>query len=192
VKSQEAISRRLRNLRLRYAKQHVKESQARCHRNCTYNHEQPNLSPLKYSRNGVPEIEYERSPRKSVTLVVLQDQVPTRLCMYGSQNPSTWSGDICDNDDIAKSCKYFQAKVGEEEARRQFMEKLEDDEYVYDNFRDIAALQWVLDDRVASHPLTILERLSLWFSRIRNRPAPMEKDPPVPELPENLWDDNEV
>lgn len=139
---------------------------------------------LKYSR-GV-DVEYERAPRKSVTLLVVQDQVPVRLCMHGSSDPSTWNGDVCDNDDTARACDRFVPIVGLKDAESKFMEQLQDDAFVYGRYPDIAALQWVLEDRIGSKPLSLWERLLLWHERRRTSSALPESDAggSVPESPD--------
>lgn len=165
MKSAEAIAKRLKNLRFRYAKQYIKNSQDRCHRNCVHNHEQAPLKPLQYSRTPV---EHERAPRQSVTLIMIEDPKPLRLCMYGSHNPATWEGDICDNDAKARDCKWFDPKVKLQEAEEKFNELMSDDAYVLEHYPDIAALQWVLDTRVHSKPLSLLEQFKLRWLRWRN------------------------
>jgi hypothetical protein len=85
--------------------------------------------------------------------------------MYGADDPMNWPGDVCD-DDVAKRCKWFKPKKSAKEAHDEFMELLVDDEWVYENHRDVAALQWVLDNkghRVSRRFLSVWERIWLWF-----------------------------
>ncbi len=130
------------------------------------------------------------SPRKQTTLLVIQDDSPIHLCMYGSDDMTTWSGDICNDDSVARSCKYFKPLVSPDQARSDFLETLSDDKYTHDNYRDIATLQWVLNDRVYKMSLSWWERLILWFKTKFVRVRRPLKSPPMNSLPEDIWDDD--
>jgi hypothetical protein len=160
VKSREEIEKRLKKLRVRYARKHILGSQQRLHKNCVFNRE--HVPPSLPERRQGPDV--HMVPRRQVTLVVLRDEAPIRLCMYGSEDASKWRGDVCDDDSVARSCKLFKASVGLEEAKQEFLDRLADDRFVFDNYRDVATLQWVLGVRVHEIPLSVWDRLSLWLS----------------------------
>lgn len=129
-------------------------------------------------------------PHHQVTLVVLKDEDngPAPLCMYGSEDPTTWSGDFC-LEDKPKSCSVFKPRVSLEEAREEFSNLLADDEYVYNNMKDIAALQWVINKRVAFWKLSVFEKIALWFMKVFfRRPKLLSK--PIEELTDDLWEEN--
>ncbi len=161
MKSQEAIFRRVRKLRLRYAKKHVKVSQARCHGNCRYNFEH---APSMEGRDS-DVVELALAPREVTTTLVLRDDQVVHLCMYGAEDAASWLGDMCDSDDVAERCKWFDPRKSAEEARGEFMKLLADEEWVYENHRDLAALQWALDGRrkVSRRFLSFWERFLLWL-----------------------------
>ncbi len=146
MKSESVVQRRAQRLRDRYLRRHVLLSQERRHRNCVYNQEHvPNKLP--YSSSDL-STELDLAPRQVRTLVVIQDRDrPVRLCTYGCGDPANWDRDVCDDDGISATCGEFKARLGADEAYDEFMALLEDDKYVYENFRDLAALQWVLEDR---------------------------------------------
>jgi len=128
------------------------------------------------------------APRQSKTLVVLQEESPIYLCLLGSEDSATWSGDICD-DTVAASCKHFNPRIPAEDVVEEFKELLKDDRYVYDNYLDIATLQWVLGDRIFQYDLSWFGRFVMWIKikLIRVQPpAPQLSDP---GLPSDLWDD---
>lgn len=165
MKSKSDISKRLRNLRVRYAKRFISFSQERKPENCSFNFEhKPNGI---YNNSNFMEI--DRAPKTSVTLVVINPETPTRLCMYGSENPETWNGVICDRDEISKSCKYFNPKKRLNEAREEFLSIMSDDEYVYENYKDIATLQWVLGDRIHKSGLNLFEKFIFWIQSVKLR-----------------------
>lgn len=193
VKSETEIRRRLNKLRTRYLNKHVQETQRRFHKNCVYNQaHQPKALPYPSS----PEFEFERAPRKNRTLVVLQESPKAiRLCMYGSESSETWSGDICDSDSVSASCPMFRPHVSSHEAALEFEHALSDDETVLKSFPDIAALQWVLDDRTFSRPalhraatavLSFFLSVFAYFRRLAARGRP----PLDPSLPPGFWDDS--
>lgn len=165
MKSESDIVKRLKNLRIRYAKRFIFLSQERKPENCSFNFE--------HESNGTYEnsnfMEIDRAPKKSVTLIVIKPETPTRLCLYGSENPETWNGVICDRDEISKSCKYFIPKQSLNEAKENFLSLMSDDEYVYENYKDIATLQWVLGDRIHKFGLSLFERLIFWIFSLKLR-----------------------
>lgn len=164
------------------------KSQERRHRNCAHNVEHvPNRLP--YSSSDVPT-DLDLAPRRVTTLLVVQDESPTYLCSLGSENPAEWSGTICDRDSFSDGCPYFVPRVSAEAATAEFRELLLDDGYVYEHYRDVAALQWVVEDRRPRPP---------WYVRLLRRLGLMRELSPLPaSLPpgaseevdrelENIW-----
>jgi hypothetical protein len=187
VKPESVVQRRIQRLRERYLRKHVLRSQERRHLNCVYNREHV-PSHLPYSRSDL-STELDLAPRQVKTLVVIQDRDrPIRLCTYGCGNPASWDRDVCDRDDISATCGEFKARLGADEAYDEFMALLEDDKYVYENFRDLAALQWVLEDRRPRLP---------WYARLwrsvfgKSSLAPLSLPPGASDEEnrelENIW-----
>ena len=206
MRSREEVLKRLKKLRGRYARQFLKVSQDRLHRNCKHNceHLPQGQVPAAADQDGGPirmvageDVEGLIAPDRlvrfgrSVSLVVLHDPAPVRLCMYGSDNPASWAGELCDRDEKAASCPWFSPAVSLQSATAVFDGLMADDEYVYENYKDIAAIQWVLEDRVHKHRHGLWERLSWWFaSFFVSRPRALPP-PPVPdEDMEDIWRDD--
>jgi hypothetical protein len=133
--------------------------------------------------------EMELAPRISKTLVVFQQDATIRLCMLGSESVQFWSGDICDSENVAKQCKYFQPKLTDKQAADEFCAKMADDDFVYANYQDIAALQWVIEDRIYKTPLSWWGRLLLWFHILVRRAYRPKMLPPASDepIPGDLW-----
>lgn len=187
MKTKDDIIKRLKKLRIRYANKYVAKSQLRIHTNCVHN-VKVDLPKNKYKSE---QTDSSLSPRKQVTLVVIQSDEPVGMCMHNSHNASKWAGNICDSDDVSASCSLFNSRISIEEAKSSFLESLQDDEYVFDNYRDIATLQWVIGERVYSYGLSWLERIFLWFRcKFMKTRKPIQKLP-NPELPEDLWDNHD-
>lgn len=186
MKTENAIRARLKKLRRRYLNKYVTASQERRHENCAYNVE---MMPL--DRHPHVMTEFELAPRVSSSVVIIHPDLPVRLCIHGANDPTSWNGDLCDDDDVAKKCNRFKPRVSADEAKNEFNELLKDDDYVLKNHGDIAALQWVLNDRVHAMPLSLLEKITIAVTQILVKiriARRLERSNP-PALPEGLWND---
>lgn len=153
---------------------HIKKSQQRIHTNCKYNlvHSSPTnkSTGTSGSRVHLPVIGKEDflSPDRQVTNchdymgVELSENDSIKICTYDIGNSLEWNGDICDNDEISKSCPLFKPRISVEEARAEFEEFMIDDKYVYDNYRDIATLQWTLKTRTNDF-FSFITYIYVWF-----------------------------
>lgn len=191
MKTQPEIEKRLEKLRARYRRKYVQDNAGRHHQNCVHNYEHKPAGKFKYSKSH----DVAMSPRKQTTLVVLNEDQPVRICTYGSQGPRAdeWNGDVCDGDEKSSECPWFRASQTEEEAGAEFDELMKDVEYVFDNYRDVAALQWVLDVRGPEEvqpepdlPLPLWKRVFRWLT------AAIAGPPPPPQLPPAPTDDEAV
>lgn len=133
----------------------------------------------------------ELSPRQNRTLVVIQEDRPIRLCMYGADDASRWPGNVCDSDDVARSCPMFKARLSVGEAKDEFAHLIEDDEYVFNNYRDVATLQWVLGERIHERELSLWERLVVWIHMKLARTPSAAKALPVP-TDVDLWSEDDT
>lgn len=186
MKSKADVERRLRSLRVKYAKKYVAKTQERAHRNCVYNHEHVPVG--RPAQKDGPD--GKLVPRRQVTLMVLQPDQSVRLCMYGCGDTANWPGDVCDSDDVSRSCPKFKPRQSMESAKAEFMEHLKDDEWVFEHHKDLAAFQWVLEDRLHRMQLSWLERLMLWFYAVLFRRAKPSPQLPAPPIPQDLWSDD--
>jgi hypothetical protein len=182
MKTADEVYGRLEKLRVRYLRQHCAAVRARLPHNCVHNYVHtptPQKAPLP--------TEVELAPRVVSTLVVVEPQVPVRLCIYGSDKPETWNGDVCDADGTARECRHFEARVTEEQAMAEFEGLMADDSYVLDKYKDIAALQWVLEERIFKTSLPLWGRLMLWIDGVLRRHRKPGKLLPPADLPGDLW-----
>jgi hypothetical protein len=182
MKTADEVRGRLEKLRIRYLRQYCAAVRARLPHNCVHNCvHMPTLQ-----KTSLPT-EVELAPRIVSTLVVMEPQIPVRLCLYGSDKPDMWNGDVCDADETARECPHFEARVTEEQAVAEFEGLMADDSYVLDNHKDVAALQWVLGERVFRIPLSLWDRFAIWLDRaLRFHRKPVGRLPPA-ELPGDLW-----
>lgn len=193
MKSEADVRKRLDKLRSKYLNKHVRETQRRFHKNCVFN--SPHApKPLPYSE--IPDLELERAPRKSRTLVVLQESsVPVRICMYGADTPESWLGNTCDDDSVSSTCPMFRPHVSAHEAAFEFETSMMDDRSVLESYPDVAALQWVLEERVFTRPFLhrfwtfILGLVLAGAARVRKVFVKGADRTPPGALPPGFWDD---
>ncbi len=176
MKSEADVQRFLRKLRQRYQARYVRALTSRAHQNCVYNKPVVPLSRLRYSRADNLIDDHSRP-----------DTV--RVCTHGSDLKG-WNGDVvCDTDDVSMSCPLFSLAVSVDDANKRFESLLKDDKYVFDNYRDMATLQWVLDVRVVAMRIPLWRRvygvILRWLSSAR---AGRVRALPPSEVPKGLWD----
>jgi hypothetical protein len=189
VKTKEQVLNRLKKLRIRYARQYISESQKRVHANCTYN-----LEITSTNHKDESKFEYDIMPRKVHITVLNNPPTPIRLCMYGSEKIDEWPGSLCDSDLISAKCPYFKPKISFKEAEKSYLELLKDDKYVFDHYKDMATLQWVLNYRIYESHLSIFDKIKIKFLSViiflKSLMKPRQSNQSLPELPEGLWDDD--
>lgn len=159
MKNKEEIEKRLKNLCHRYEKKFLQISQEKHYFNCRHNHEHLPRGIYKHTES----FETSLAPRSQTTLVVIQPDQPINLCMLGSDDSSKWSGDICDSNETSKKCPFYSHKTSLEEATKEFDDLMKNDEYVYENYRDVATLQWVLETRYYKLKKSFFKRFLSWI-----------------------------
>jgi len=81
--------------------------------------------------------------------------------MLGADDPENWPGNICDTVENAKTCPFFQTDFNKEDLKAEFKALLEDPDVLYEDYRDIAMLEWALEDTVAPD-LAWWQKFKLW------------------------------
>jgi hypothetical protein len=92
-----------------------------------------------------------------------QHKGESHYCTYKAGNPGAWPGLVCEDDGIARSCKWFKPKVSTEDAKNEYLLLMKADDYVYKTYPDIAVLQWVLNDRIYKYGFSWVQKFVLWF-----------------------------
>jgi hypothetical protein len=141
-------------------------------------------------------VEKEILPARSELSVHISHDDGMGYCMYGSESCSTWSGTLCDGDSVPSTCKWFVPQVTVEEAVKTHDALMVDDKYVYANYPDIAALQWVIEDRISTRKpwyylmvfflTTFIRKLSNFARKKKNPELNVGKS----EELRGLWDDS--
>lgn len=138
MRKKSQIKKKLRDAKQKYLTKRYREKLSQCPKNCVYNYRHKTED-----ENG--------------------EEVQIGLCMYGSDNPEEWPGMICDDVETAEQCPYFTCKNDKESIRVDFEEELQDDVVVAHHYKDIAALQWVLGEKVYSWDLVWYQRFHVWL-----------------------------
>lgn len=157
------IENRISKLKARNKRKYLSDNTSKLPHNCSFNHEYI-PKPLSYGK----EYEFEIAPRKSNSLVIIQEDLPVKICMYGSDS-SKWNGDICDDETVSSPCPFFKPVHSEEELGKEYEENTLNNEYVYENYPEVAALQWILDNEpieiysIKQHFISLYLFLFNWF-----------------------------
>lgn len=115
MKSPDEIKERIRQLRHEHLQQRIEEKTKPAPENCIHNYKHE-------TEDGT-----------------------IRLCMLGAERPDKWGGKVCDSEQTAQECPFFEPRKSEEEIREEFEKDVMDPEVVNREFRDISALRWVLE-----------------------------------------------
>jgi hypothetical protein len=170
VKTQLEIVTRLSKIKSRAKRAYILDNLEKLPGNCKYNHIH-NPNPLNYYK----EKEFEVAPRKTNSLVVIQEDRPIRICTYGSDHPSKWNGDVCDDASVSAPCKYFESVRSKSDLEAEFDLFIQDDEEVYSKYPEIAALQWVTGVRdsrpynLKLHFISLFVFVINWFKYLIRR-----------------------
>lgn len=116
MKKEAEVKKRLRDVKRKYLVQMLEDNLSQHHSNCVFNHKHED-------KNGV-----------------------TYLCMLGANNPEEWKGTICDGDDVSMECPFFEAKKTRADIKKEFDEIMQDPVRLFDQYRDVAILLWVLGE----------------------------------------------
>lgn len=164
MKTREEIERRLSKLRSRYEARFIESAVSRIPGNCQYNYIEQNVD----IKSDI-DVEHELAPRISTTLVIIQPPKAVRLCMLGASTMNQWNGTICDSSEMSSKCKYFTPKKSISNLQADFQDILSDDQRTLAQYPDVAALQWVVQDRVYSKPTGVLHRFRVFIYRCLRR-----------------------
>jgi hypothetical protein len=101
--------------------------------------------------------------------------------MYGSGDPESWPGNICDEPIDAKRCPYFTPRVDKKAILIQFREDLKNADWVQNNLPGVAELLWVLE--MAELPrIPLWKRVWFWILKVRVEPIASVRSERLGEL----------
>jgi hypothetical protein len=87
--------------------------------------------------------------------------------MLGAEDPENWPGNICDTDENAQTCPFFDNQHDKATLKKEFDGQLQDPEILFTEYRDVAMLQWTLGEapEEVTTNLSWWQRIKLWFTR---------------------------
>lgn len=170
MKTESEVRGRIQDLLQMEVERRLAEAVERLPHRCAHNYRHP-LDARKRAQ-GDPNPRYNRITGDQ-GLPVIQT---IGLCMLGSEDPSQWAGSICDEPLDAKRCPYFVPARTRESIAQELDEQMKNPNWVKENFPEIHALLWVLEE-VTLPKLRWWRRLLLRFHRPRLEPTLPAVDP---------------
>ncbi len=159
MKSGSEIRARLRGLLVQELDRRVEDATKRLPQRCRFHHQQP--LDVRRLVEGEPNETFNRTGK---SLPVLG------ICGHGMEDPTEWSGTICEDPIDAQRCPLFEARQDKDAIRKEFESQLQTPEWVQENLPEVAGLCWVLD-AVQVLPLPWWKRL--WFRLLTIRVEPV-------------------
>jgi len=104
---------------------------------------------------------------------------PVGLCMFSAEDPEDWQGVICDEElggvALARECNLFRPHKTKLEIKAEFHDLMTNADIgtVAAQYPDIAAMMWVLDERV--YEPTLWQRFLLWWKPAHVIPMPPDE-----------------
>lgn len=165
-----AIESRIRYLLVQELNERVKIAGRRLPHLCTHNHRQP--LDVRKTVEGEHNEEYNRITRGPKLFVA-----PTiGLCMLGSENPSEWPGNICEDPVDAQRCPYFNPRMDKEKLWASFAEQIRNPDWLQEHMPEVYGLLWTLNAS-ALPELPLWKRVWYWVLRIQVEPLRPQEDP---------------
>lgn len=166
MKSEKELKQKLRAVKTSYLVKKYKERLSKKPCNCVHNYRYSTVDVEDPGHNYKHLVDWLDDDDQ-------QDDVNATevgLCMLNADNPEEWGGVICDDVKTAEDCPFFQARFSREDIETEFEKELEDDIIVAHNYKDIAALQWMIGEKVYSWDLKWYQRFRVmvvfWLSKV--------------------------
>lgn len=167
------IRRKLSRIKFYYLKKRYEKEMSRRPWNCRFNYvhraQNNRVADMSWEEGNYrhapyPEAPLEEAQHSAILIEAEKTGATIRLCGYGCDSSENWNGIICEDVNTAKKCPMFELKKTKEQVEAEFEEELSDLENLATNYKDIAALQWVLDEKGITIPLTWWQRFKRKFS----------------------------
>lgn len=151
MRNESEIRNRIRELFQREIDRRFQEAAQRVPVRCRHNYRHP-LDVQKQGVDGTPNLTYNRIGDTAKTI---------GLCLYGSDDPENWGGDICEDVIDAERCPYFEPRELPEQIIEKFRRDMTSVDWIRQNLPDIYHLLWVLEH--VEPPKSWWERFKYWL-----------------------------
>jgi len=187
MQSEAQIRRKIRRLKFYYLKKRYERDLSRRPWNCSHNHiyspPPTKLPVLEMDFSDIPprDSPYRKgescSPTVSRPILVEAEEsgVSIRICTYGKAEDE-WNGVICEEVGTAKKCPKFSLSKTKDQVRDDFERDPHDPNILVKSYKDVAALEWVLDEMGSHVRLRWLQRILLRFLGRAPKQEPPETD----------------
>jgi hypothetical protein len=157
MRSEDEVQDRIRYLLTQEVSKRVQEACARLPHKCKNNARHP--LDVRKRVAGEPNEQYNVISGKHLPVI--------GLCMLGSEDPTSWPGNICEDPIDAQRCPFFDPIDTKETVQAEFHQQIRDLAWVQANLPEVAGLLWALGSEA-------LPKLpwwkALWFRLVQIRP----------------------
>lgn len=167
MKNVDEIRSRIQLLLEQELERRVKESSRRIPRLCV--HYYKHFLDTQREISGEPNPFYNRIVRDHDELA----HGMLDLCLYGSENPGEWSGDMCETEKDAEACPHFEPILSKEKIELDFETILVDKKRLEEELPNVFELAWVIDFVEAPVKMSWWAQLCRVF---RRRPSVVTSD----------------
>jgi hypothetical protein len=100
--------------------------------------------------------------------------------MFGSEDPTSWPGTICEDPVDAKRCppQAFTPRVSPVQVRTDFETQIKDLDWVKNNLPEVSTLLWVLGDEELPEAVS---------PDLQSGPEPLPSEPSLPPVTLSWW-----
>lgn len=172
MQTEAQIRRKLQRVKYYYLKKRLEREMSRRPWNCRFNYvhsaQNNRLADASWEDAGkrhapYPEAPLEEAQHHPILVEAEKTGSWVRLCGYGCDSAENWNGIICEDANTAKKCPMFELRTTREEIEANFEAELSDLELLSRDFKDIAALQWVLDEKGQGIEMSWWQRFKMRF-----------------------------
>jgi len=165
VRSRDEVQCRIRGILVEELDRRLGEAGRRLPHVCRYNYRHP-LDVRRTVRLDV--LDDDPAPNPHYNKISDNAGQVMGLCTYGSEDPTEWNGDICEEPIDAQRCPMFVPIRSKDDVLQEFRRQLADPEWVAAHMPGLSELVWVLDTLPPNIPWW--RRVLWWFQRVRHEP----------------------
>jgi hypothetical protein len=142
VRTNEDIQGRIKQLLTKELEERLSAASVVLPVNCKYN--------LRHTLDVRHQVAGEINPQYNQ---VAKRHLPViGLCMLGSEDPTNWPGNICEDPIDAQTCPAFDPLRNRQKVQDEFQTQLKIPTWVRDNLPEVSELLWVLEVETAQPP----------------------------------------
>jgi hypothetical protein len=163
MKRKSEVVKRVKTLLCQELDRRVWEARHRIPSRCVYNQQQELDDQPRV--DGIPNPGYNRIDRTGLPVVQTMG-----FCVKGAEDPTSWTGTICEDAADADRCPWFTPRQSKEDLLAEFTEQLRNKDWIQKHLPAVYELLWVLGTEPSNYHLPWWKRLWFRFLEIRVEP----------------------